>query len=67
MLIVKSTSIAGIVAVSDLTGVTYGLVSLTYRATDFLAVAVLFYLAINALLSLVQVWAERRFAYGTAR
>jgi His/Glu/Gln/Arg/opine family amino acid ABC transporter permease subunit len=61
MLIVKSTSIAGIVAVSDLTGVTSGLVSLTYRAIEFLSVSAILYLLINTGLSLLQVWAERRF------
>jgi len=61
MLIVKSTSIAGIVAVSDLTGVTSGLVSLTYRAVEFLTVAATLYLLLNTVLSILQIWAERRF------
>jgi His/Glu/Gln/Arg/opine family amino acid ABC transporter permease subunit len=67
MLIVKSTSIAGIVAVSDLTGVTSGLISLTYRAVEFLTVAAVLYLLLNTLLSLLQLWAERRFAVRRSR
>ena len=62
IIIVKATSIAGIVAVSELTGQAYGLISITYRALEFLAVAGLLYLALNALLALLQAYAERRFA-----
>ncbi len=61
MLIVKSTSLAGVVAVNDLTGVTYGLISLTYQATDFLAVTAAIYLLLNTLLSVAQLAAERHF------
>jgi His/Glu/Gln/Arg/opine family amino acid ABC transporter permease subunit len=60
MLIVKSTSLAGVVAVSDLTGVTYGLISLTYQATGFLAVTAIVYLLLNTVLSVLQLWLERR-------
>lgn len=61
MLIVKSTSLAGVVAVNDLTGVTYGLISLTYQATVFLTVTAIVYLLLNTVLSVAQLWAERRF------
>ncbi len=61
MLIVKSTSLAGVVAVNDLTGVTYGLISHTYQATDFLAVTAAIYLLLNTLLSVAQLAAERHF------
>ena len=64
MLIVKSTSLAGVVAVQDLTGVTYGLISLTYQATDFLALTAVIYLLLNTILSVAQLWAERRFRLG---
>jgi His/Glu/Gln/Arg/opine family amino acid ABC transporter permease subunit len=67
MLIVKSTALAGIVAVSDLTGVTYSLISLTYHAIDFLAVTAALYLLINTGLTLLQIWAERRFSVGPPR
>jgi His/Glu/Gln/Arg/opine family amino acid ABC transporter permease subunit len=60
MLIVKSTSLAGVVAVNDLTGVTYGLISLTYQATDFLLVTAVIYLLLNSVLSVAQVWIEHR-------
>ena len=64
MLIVKSTSLAGVVAVQDLTGVTYGLISLTYQATDFLALTATIYLLLNTILSVAQLWAERQFRFG---
>ena len=66
MLIVKSTSLAGVVAVQDLTGVTYGLISLTYQATDFLALSAVIYLLLNTVLSVAQLWAERHFRLGPA-
>ncbi|MBM3521472.1 MAG: amino acid ABC transporter permease [Alphaproteobacteria bacterium] len=62
IIIVKATSIAGLVAVSELTGQAYGLISITYRAIEFLAVAAILYLALNAVLALLQSYAERRFA-----
>jgi polar amino acid transport system permease protein/cystine transport system permease protein len=62
IIIVKATAIAGIVAVSELTGQAYGLISITYRAFEFLGFAALCYLALNALLALLQAYVERRFA-----
>jgi His/Glu/Gln/Arg/opine family amino acid ABC transporter permease subunit len=60
IIIVKGTSAAGIVAVSELTGVTYGLISRTYHAFEFLTVAAVGYLALNGLLAALQAWAEFR-------
>jgi His/Glu/Gln/Arg/opine family amino acid ABC transporter permease subunit len=60
IIIVKGTSAAGIVAVSELTGVTYGLISRTYHAFEFLTVAAVGYLALNGLLAGLQAWIEHR-------
>ena len=60
IIIVKGTSAAGIVAVSELTGVTYGLISRTYHAFEFLTVAAVGYLALNGLLAGLQAWVEHR-------
>ena len=48
-----------IVAVNELTGETYALISITYHSIEFLSVAALLYLAINLLLAVVQEAAER--------
>ncbi|NPD68668.1 amino acid ABC transporter permease (plasmid) [Lichenicola cladoniae] len=61
IVIVKSTALAGIVSVNELTGTSYDLISSTYHATEFLAASACLYLAINGLLAIVQVWLERRF------
>ena len=62
IIIVKATSLASIVAVSELTGKAYALMSITYRAFEFLAVAAVLYLFLNAVLALLQAYAERRYA-----
>jgi His/Glu/Gln/Arg/opine family amino acid ABC transporter permease subunit len=59
IIIVKGTSLAGIVAVSELTGEAFALTSLTYRPFDFLLAAALLYLLLTGLLALVQELAER--------
>ena len=61
IVIVKSTALAGIVSVDELTGASYDLISSTYHATEFLAASACLYLAINGVLVLVQVLLERRF------
>jgi His/Glu/Gln/Arg/opine family amino acid ABC transporter permease subunit len=59
IVITKSTSIAGIVTINELTGETYALISITYHSIEFLSVAALLYLAVNLTLAAVQETAER--------
>ncbi len=59
--IVKSTALASIVSVNELTGETYALLAATYHATEFLTVSALFYLVVNAAIAIVQRAVERRF------
>ena len=61
IVIVKSTSLAGIVSVDELTGASYDLISSTYHATEFLTASACLYLVINGVLALLQVLLERRF------
>lgn len=62
IIIVKATAVASIVAVSELTGRAYALVSVTYRAFEFLGVAAVVYLVLNALLAFAQALIERAMA-----
>ena len=57
--IVKSTSLAGIVSVDELTGESYDLISSTYHATEFLTASAGLYVAINGLLAVLQALVER--------
>ena len=57
--IVKSTSLAGIVSVDELTGESYDLIAGTYHATEFLTASAGLYIAINGLLAVVQALVER--------
>ena len=59
--IVKSTSLAGIVSVNELTGESYDLIAGTYHATEFLTASAGLYVAINGLLALIQALVERRY------
>ncbi len=67
IMIVKATSVASLVAVNELSGTAYALIAQTYRALEFLTVAAVFYLAINAVLAGVQYWAEGRLARRSRR
>jgi ABC-type amino acid transport system permease subunit len=58
IIIVKGTSLASIVAVSELTGEAFALTSITYRPFDFLLVAAALYLALTGLLAALQAGAE---------
>jgi His/Glu/Gln/Arg/opine family amino acid ABC transporter permease subunit len=60
IIIVKSTSIAGLVAVNELTGQTYADISTTYHSIEFLTVAAVLYLIVNGLLALLQEALEGR-------
>ena len=62
ILIVKGTSLASIVGVSELTGETSALIALEYKAFEFLVVAAILYLIVNGLLAGSQVLLERKFA-----
>ena len=62
ILIVKGTSLASIVGVSELTGEAAAQVSLTYRALEFLSVAAVLYLLLTGILALLQIYLERRFS-----
>jgi His/Glu/Gln/Arg/opine family amino acid ABC transporter permease subunit len=60
ILIVKSTAMASLVAVSELTGEAVRATSITYMPFDFLLIAGALYLLLNGVLALLQSWAERR-------
>ncbi len=62
IIIVKGTALASLVAVSELTAEAVRAISITYRPYEFLAVAALLYLVINALLAFLQAVAERSIA-----
>ncbi|WP_293860131.1 amino acid ABC transporter permease [uncultured Alsobacter sp.] len=63
IIIVKSTSLASIVAVADLTGQAVRAASITYQPFPFLITAGLLYLAISGLLAVFQAWAEHRVSH----
>ena len=62
IVVLKSTSLASIVAVNELTGESMALVTQTYRAVEFLAFAAAAYLAISAVLVLAQALVQRLVA-----
>jgi len=57
----KGTALAGLVSVSELTSVTSGLISETYRPIELLIAAGVIYLFLNSILILLQGVVERRF------
>jgi His/Glu/Gln/Arg/opine family amino acid ABC transporter permease subunit len=57
---VKATSIASIVAVSELTAESMAKITETYRSVEFLAFAAIVYLALSSILALAQSWTQRR-------
>lgn len=63
ILVLKGTSIAGIIGVSELTLVTRGLINTTYEVWPFLAVSALVYLVISLALSSLQRVVEERSAW----
>jgi His/Glu/Gln/Arg/opine family amino acid ABC transporter permease subunit len=58
IIIVKGTSLASIVAVSELTGEAFALTSITYRPLDFLLAAAALYLLLTGCLATIQIVAE---------
>jgi len=57
---VKSTSLASIVTLMEISGIAYAIISETYRAFETFLCAGAIYLAINFLLTRGVAWAERR-------
>jgi His/Glu/Gln/Arg/opine family amino acid ABC transporter permease subunit len=66
VLLLKGTSLASVVAVAEMTGVAYSLISTTYRPFQFLAVVAAFYLVLGTILIVGLQRVERRVA-GTWR
>jgi His/Glu/Gln/Arg/opine family amino acid ABC transporter permease subunit len=62
IIIMKGTSIASIITVDELTGVGNSIISITYRPLEILFAVTAIYLTLNTVLTLIQHWAERRWA-----
>jgi His/Glu/Gln/Arg/opine family amino acid ABC transporter permease subunit len=60
MLTVQGTSLASLVAVTELSAATYRAISITQDAFGFLLISATLYLALNALCRLFQVYVQRR-------
>jgi His/Glu/Gln/Arg/opine family amino acid ABC transporter permease subunit len=60
MVTLKATSLASIVAVSELTSDSMALVTETYHATEFLAFAAVAYLLLSSVLALAQSFVQRK-------
>jgi len=58
IIIVKSTALASLVAVNELTGEAVGAISITYRPFEFLAIAAALYLILTGFLAVLQAAAE---------
>ncbi|WP_138468753.1 amino acid ABC transporter permease [Poseidonocella sp. HB161398] len=65
-LVLKGSSLAGMVAVTELTGAGMALISETYRPFEVLIVIALAYLGLNGLLIRLQKLVERRLGPGAA-
>jgi His/Glu/Gln/Arg/opine family amino acid ABC transporter permease subunit len=63
IIIVKSTSLASIVAVGELTGQAVRAASITYDPFPFLLTAGALYLALSGVLAVFQAWAEHRVSH----
>lgn len=66
-MIVKSSALASLIAVEELTGVAYARLSYTFRPLEILLLVWIIYLAINSLFVSTQLIAERRFGRSRAR
>jgi His/Glu/Gln/Arg/opine family amino acid ABC transporter permease subunit len=62
--ILKGTSVASAITIGDLTGVTYNLIGMTYRAVELLIVIAVVYLALNSGLVGIQRMTQRLLAPG---
>jgi polar amino acid transport system permease protein/cystine transport system permease protein len=65
-LMVKGSTLASLVAVSELTGEAVALIASTYKSLEILLTVALAYLAINTLLAVAQSRIEKRLARPTA-
>ncbi len=65
-LMVKGSTLASLVAVSELTGEAVALIASTYKSLEILTTVALAYLAINTLLAVAQARIEKRLARPTA-
>ena len=61
VLVAKGTSIAGVIAVTELTGTAYGLMSRTYRPFEILVVVTALYLLLTSTLAAFQAYLEKRW------
>ena len=61
-LLVKGSSLASLVAVTELTGEGMALISFTYRPVPILITIAIIYLALNSVVVSIQAMVERRFA-----
>jgi octopine/nopaline transport system permease protein len=62
ILMVKATSLASIITLTEVTGIAHKLISQTFRAIEIFLVAGAIYLAINFLVTRFIGWAERRLS-----
>lgn len=60
--LLKSTSIASVITVSEMTGISNRLIASTFKPMEILAVVAVIYLTMSTLLVLIQHGLERRFA-----
>lgn len=61
IIVAKGTSVAGVIAVTELTGTAYGLMSKTYRPFEILGFTVTMYLIITSILVALQAYLEKRW------
>jgi len=60
--LLKSTSLASVITVSEITGVANRLISSTFKPIEILTVVAVLYLAMSTVLTLFQQWAEHAVA-----
>ena len=61
VLIAKATSIAGIITVGELTGISYQFIAITYRPFEFLIFAAVVYLLMSTVISASRIYLERKW------
>ena len=66
ILIIKASSVASLVTVSELTGEAMGLITDTFKPVEFLLVVACGYLLISSVIYIFQIYLERRFALKNA-
>lgn len=63
--LLKSTSLASVITITEITGMSNRLISSSFKAFEILAIAAIIYLALNTVLVLIQELLERRYALNT--